>query len=79
VTSTDIKQFEIKPRVTTGEVTWLLELDWTCGKRAGTTIIDDDGNPSSSTRRRCWVPIADSIGAAGLVTDEAAQQSDSRR
>jgi hypothetical protein len=45
VTSTDIKQFEIKPRVTTGEVTWLLELDWTCGKRAGTTIIDDDGKP----------------------------------
>jgi hypothetical protein len=32
--------------VTTGEVAWILKLDWwTSDGRAGTTIIDDDGKP----------------------------------
>jgi len=52
VTSTDIEKFEIRPRVTTGEVSWILELDWLILERdqkgeiyAGTTIIDNDGKP----------------------------------
>jgi hypothetical protein len=45
VSATDIEQFEIRPRVTTGEVAWHLELDWICEGRRGTTIIDDNGKP----------------------------------
>jgi hypothetical protein len=45
VSATDIEQFEIRPRVTTGEVAWHLELDWICEGSRGTTIVDDDGKP----------------------------------
>jgi hypothetical protein len=45
VSATDIEQFDITPRVTTGEVAWHLELDWICEGRRGTTITDDDGKP----------------------------------
>jgi hypothetical protein len=45
VSATDVEMFEIRPRVSSHEVSWFLEVDWTCQKRSGTTIVDDDGRP----------------------------------
>lgn len=45
VNAGDPEEFLLRPRVSENEVSWQLELDWTCLGRHGRTIINDNGEP----------------------------------
>lgn len=45
ISATDVEQFWFEPIARTHEISWRLELDWTCAGRSGTTVIDNDGEP----------------------------------
>jgi hypothetical protein len=45
VAASDPELFRLSPTVTQHEVSWRLELDWTCAGRHGQVIIDDNGRP----------------------------------
>lgn len=45
VSATDVEQFDIMPKVSTDEVSWFLEIDWTCQEHSGTTVVSDGGAP----------------------------------
>jgi hypothetical protein len=45
ISPTDPEQFDIEPRVSFHEVSWILEIDWTWQGGKGTTVVDDDGKP----------------------------------
>lgn len=45
VSDRDPELFRLSPRVTTQEVSWQLELDWTCFGVDGRIIVNDNGRP----------------------------------
>ena len=45
VSAADPELFRLQPRVTGHEVSWQLELDWTCAGRHGRVVINDAGRP----------------------------------
>lgn len=45
VSASDVEQFWFEPIARTHEISWQLELDWTCAGRRGTTIINNNGEP----------------------------------
>lgn len=45
ISATDVEQFWFEPIARTHEISWRLELDWTCAGTHGTTVIDNDGEP----------------------------------
>ncbi|MEU3371106.1 tetratricopeptide repeat protein [Streptomyces sp. NPDC006660] len=45
ISATDVEQFWFEPIARTHEISWQLELDWTCAGRRGTTIINNNGEP----------------------------------
>lgn len=45
VSASDPELFRLSPTVTEHEVSWQLELDWTCAGRHGLIIINDNGRP----------------------------------
>jgi Tetratricopeptide repeat len=45
ISATDVEQLWIEPIARTHEVSWQLELDWTCEGRSGTTVINNNGEP----------------------------------
>jgi hypothetical protein len=45
ISATDVEQFWFEPEARTHEISWHLELDWTCAGRHGTTVIDNNGEP----------------------------------
>lgn len=45
ISTTDVEQFRVTISATEAEVSFRLELDWTCAGRTGTTVIDNDGKP----------------------------------
>jgi hypothetical protein len=51
VTPDDPEVLELKVRSESGDVCWVLHLDWVCDGRAGTTRIDFDGRPLRTMAR----------------------------
>ncbi|MFG2525915.1 tetratricopeptide repeat protein [Streptomyces sp. NPDC048527] len=45
ISAADVEQFWFEPIARTHEISWQLELDWTCAGRRGTTIINNNGEP----------------------------------
>lgn len=45
ISATDVEQFWFEPIARTHEISWQLELDWTCAGRRGTTVINNNGEP----------------------------------
>lgn len=45
ISATDVEQFDIRPKASTHEIAWFLEIDWTCLGHRGTTVVDDGGKP----------------------------------
>ena len=45
VTSSDPEAFRLTPRATRHEIEWKFELDWICGGRTGSLVIDNKGKP----------------------------------
>ncbi|MGI5346897.1 hypothetical protein ACQEU8_01730 [Streptomyces sp. CA-250714] len=46
ISATDVEEFCVTPTARTeDEISWQLELDWTCAGRRGTTVVDNDGQP----------------------------------
>jgi len=45
VSATDPEQFWFQPTVSSEEVAWRLEIDWSCLDHSGTAVIDNNGQP----------------------------------
>ncbi|MET7334284.1 cold shock domain-containing protein [Nonomuraea sp. NPDC005650] len=45
ISATDVEQFRVTTRATEAEVSFHLELDWTCAGRRGMKVIDNNGKP----------------------------------
>ena len=45
ISATDVEQFRVTISATEAEVSFHLEIDWTCASRRGTTVIDNGGKP----------------------------------
>ncbi|NBM18157.1 tetratricopeptide repeat protein [Streptomyces sp. GC420] len=45
ISATDVEQFWFEPIARAHEISWQLELDWTCAGRRGTTVINNNGEP----------------------------------
>lgn len=45
ISATDVEQFRVTISATEAEVSFHLEIDWTCAGRRGVTVIDNDGEP----------------------------------
>jgi hypothetical protein len=62
----DPEAFEISVQTARWQVTWLLELDWVCGRRSGTVRVDLAGHPFSTVARPLkglsWENVQESSG-----------------
>ena len=45
ISATDVEQFRVTISASEAEVSFHLEIDWTCAGRRGTTVIDNNGKP----------------------------------
>ncbi|MGV9270194.1 tetratricopeptide repeat protein [Kitasatospora sp. NPDC003701] len=45
ISAIDVEQFWFEPITREHEISWQLELDWTCAGRRGTTVINNNGEP----------------------------------